>query len=168
MGTGYPEKIDLFLQPGFLYGAPEPAVLRTVLAAGVAVCLWDPGLRIGGMNHFLCPQPGPDEPATPRTGVGATLGLIQSLQDAGAETGRLVAQILGGARRRSDPGDGTDLGTRNVEMARRLLARRAIGILSEDVGGTMGRKVIFDTQTGQLAVLKVHRLREADWPQADH
>lgn len=163
MDSGIPERIDLYLQPGYLYAAPEPAVLRAVLASSVAVCLWDPGLGIGGMNHFVVPRPRGDAPATPRAGVPATVALIAMLERAGAETGRLVAQILGGARRGDDPEDGSDLGARNVAAARRVLERRAIGVVSEDVGGTLGRKVVFDTRSGHVGVIKVHRLRAEDW-----
>ena len=35
----------------------EPdVVLSTILGSCVSVCLYDPGVGVGGMNHFLLPQ----------------------------------------------------------------------------------------------------------------
>ncbi len=36
-------------------------------------------------------------------------------------------------------------------------------VASEDVGGKKGRKILFDTASGHVAVLKVHDLRREDW-----
>ena len=40
---------------GDCYVSTEPAVIYTVLGSCVAVCLFDPVRRIGGMNHILLP-----------------------------------------------------------------------------------------------------------------
>jgi chemotaxis protein CheD len=50
-----------------------------------------------------------------------------------------------------------------VRIAREVLQRKKIAISSEDTGGTMGRKVLFCTGTGEAAVLKTHKIRESDW-----
>lgn len=51
----------------------------------------------------------------------------------------------------------------NVRVARRILARRGISVVSEDVGGSLGRKVIFDISNGEIAVLKIRQVRRSDW-----
>jgi chemotaxis protein CheD len=48
-------------------------------------------------------------------------------------------------------------------MAKRILERQGISVTSEDVGGTKGRKLIYNTETNEAVVLKVERLREEDW-----
>jgi len=55
------------------------------------------------------------------------------------------------------------VGHENVAIARSVLQKKGIAIVSEDVGGNMGRKVVFDTETGQLMTLKVHKIRDSDW-----
>lgn len=140
-----------------------PAAIQTVLGTSVAVSLWDAKRNFGGMNHFLFPRPETAEGATPRYGVAATLGLIQMMVTAGAECEHMVAQIFGGARRASATAAQPSLGRLNVEAARDVLTQRGISIISEDVGGEMGRKVVFDTLTGHVMVIKVHQLRDSDW-----
>jgi chemotaxis protein CheD len=50
-----------------------------------------------------------------------------------------------------------------VEIARKILREKGIAIASEDVGGSVGRKIVFDLATGHVAVLKVHKVRDEDW-----
>ena len=50
-----------------------------------------------------------------------------------------------------------------MSVARRALSRRGIRVASEDVGGSLGRKIVFDTGSGQVAVLKVRNIRKSDW-----
>ena len=54
-------------------------------------------------------------------------------------------------------------GERNLELAEKVLAKRSISVSSRDVGGTKGRKIVFDGRTGHVAVMKVHKLRKEDW-----
>lgn len=150
-----------FLQPGYIFFSKGESSVRTVVGTCVAVCLWDRTLRFGGMNHFLYPRARDRKHATPRYGNVATLALINLMEEAGCQRRDIVAQVLGGAITEGRPDK--DLGRRNVDMAKHVLARKGIAVISEDTGGYMGRKVLFDTATGQLAVLKVHKLRDTDW-----
>ncbi|MFW5811032.1 MAG: chemotaxis protein CheD, partial [Thermodesulfobacteriota bacterium] len=79
----------------------------------------------------------------------------------GSKPRNLEAQIIGGAY---NPGiSGKNIGRENIQVARKLLARKRIRIVSEDVGGEKGRKVVFNTHTNEVAVIKVEKLRTADW-----
>ncbi|NIA14833.1 MAG: hypothetical protein GWP08_12215 [Nitrospiraceae bacterium] len=151
---------EYFLQPGYIYFTRTPAVVRTVVGTCVAVCLWDQTNQFGGMNHFLHPRTREPEQATPKYGNVATAALIRIMEDAGCRREDLVAQIAGGAR---PQGSDSTVGDANVTVAREVLARKGVRVASEDVGGTMGRKILFDTATGQMVILKVHSIRESDW-----
>jgi chemotaxis protein CheD len=79
----------------------------------------------------------------------------------GSKKKNLEAQIFGGAYNRV--ASFKDVGRENVRVARRILARQGIRVVSEDIGGEKGRKVIFDSVKNEVAVLKVDRLRKGDW-----
>jgi len=49
----------------------DDTLLVTVLGSCVAACLHDPVLRIGGMNHFMLPDGGPDNDTDANTRYGA-------------------------------------------------------------------------------------------------
>lgn len=156
-----PNRVNYYLEPGYIYFSKSPAVVRAVVGTCVAVCLWDRRQLFGGMNHFMRPWTKDANQATPQFGNVATAALIKIMEDAGSQRGDLVAQVTGGAY--PEEAQGTDLGVANIQVAREILTRRGIRVVSEDVGGSIGRKIIFDTHTGQLAVLKVHKIRSSDW-----
>jgi chemotaxis protein CheD len=149
----------IVVKPGELRIVHEASSLMAVVACGVVVCLWaQSNDGIGGMCHFV--EPGVYDPAkaTCRFGnvaVPTMIGMIRKLETGGV----LEAQIFGGAVRKSND----EIGTKNVEMARKILQAREIQIVSQDVGGSKGRKILFDSATGHTAVLKVHTVREDDW-----
>lgn len=148
------------LHPGYIYYSSEDTAIRTVVSNSVSVCLWDRQLKQGGMNHFLYPHTEVKKKSTPRFGNIATTALINTLEEGGSDKANLVAQIVGGA---SYTKTTNNIGEKNISMARKILTKNDIPIISEDVGGELGRKVIFDLKTGHLLVVKVHQIRESDW-----
>lgn len=155
------EAIEYFLKPGYLLANREDTIVRTVLGNSVAVTLFDRHLRFGGMSHFVFPFTHERARATPQFGNIAITALFKILLHLGSRLSSLEAQILGGAFR---PGyEDENLGKQNIEVARKTLMRYGIPIVSEDVGGMRGRKVVYHTGTNETLVLKVDRIREADW-----
>jgi len=148
-----------YLERGAIYVSGEGAI-QTVLGSCVSVCLWDASLRCGGMNHFVYPQTTDREKATPQYGNVATLALLKLMLEEGCSPASLTAQILGGGH---PEGAIESTGGRNVEVARRVLREKGITVVSEDVGGSVGRKIVFDLTTGNVAVLKVTKIRADDW-----
>ncbi len=150
-----------FLEPGYIYFSKRPAMVRSVLGSGVAVCIWDDQQGFGGMIHFLRPQTDEPEKATPQFGNVATAALVRIMEEAGCQRGNLQAQIVGGAR--SEMAGNSSIGDANVRIAREILIRKGVRVISEDVGGNMGRKVALNTGSGELAVLKTKKIRQTDW-----
>ncbi len=153
------------VKPGHIFVTQAPMVVHTVLGSSVATCLWDQERRWGGINHFNRPACPRGEPTTARYGNVAVPALVIMLLSRGSRPDDLVAQILGGAT--SPNSTNEKLGAENIRIARKALGRAGIRVVSEDVGGTMGRKLAFDTRSGEIAVLKVHRLRRSDWQETE-
>ncbi len=153
-------ELQHLLERGCIYIATGEGAVQTVLGSCVSVCLWDPEAHCGGMNHFIYPQTMRKDQATPKYGNVATMALIKLMCEEGCSIGSLTAHIIGGGH---PDGAMDSTGMRNVEVARKVLNEKGITIMSEDVGGRVGRKVVFDLSTGQVAVLKVTKLRAEDW-----
>ena len=149
------------VQPGYVYFSKKATLLRAVVGSCVAVCLWDKQNKCGGMNHFIKPAAMEKAEATPVYGNAGIAALIKMMEDAGCNRGDVVAHILGGGAPEGEAAP--TLGERNVAAARETLTRRKIVILAEDTGGPVGRKIAFDTGTGELAVLKTVNVRAGDW-----
>ena len=128
-------------------------VLSTVLGSCVAVCLYDPKLMLGGMNHFLLPfgqGSGADRPL--RYGIFAIESLVNALMKAGAQRSRLEAKVFGGARITANR---LDIGRINAAFAKEFLATEGIALVGESLGGSNARRVVFRPTTGQARLLIV-------------
>jgi len=134
--------------------------MRTVVGTGVSVCIWDRELLSGVMTNYMYPRPKTGETATMMCGELSTKNAVSMMIRRGSKTEHLIAQILGGSRG-EDIWDKT--GFENITVARKILQELRIPIYSEDVGGRMGRKIVFNVFNGNVAIVKVHSLRDSDW-----
>lgn len=143
------ERATAYLHPGQLFVSAQSSAVITILGSCVAVCLWDPVTRIGGINHFLLPTFNGEGIASPRFGNIAIKELLDQLAGLGSQKHNLLAKIFGGAcvleafRDRQH-----QLGSKNIEVARALLESESIPLVGHDVGGQRGRKLIFHTDDG--------------------
>ncbi|OQY13363.1 MAG: hypothetical protein B6I31_01340 [Desulfobacteraceae bacterium 4572_19] len=156
-----PAVINYFLNPGYLFVTEKPTAISTVVGSCVAVCLFDKKRRTGGMNHFQLPDTYDKTKTTTRYGNVATSMLIKIMVEDGSKTKHLHAQIFGGAY--NPKISQTNIGIDNIKIARKILNKNHIKIVSEDIGGSIGRKIIFNTSSNEIAVLKVENIRDADW-----
>lgn len=148
-----------YLFPGALFAVSERHHVTTVLGSCISVCLWDPVRRIGGINHYLLPFWNGEGLATPRYGNVAIPKLIERLIRLGANQTHLKAKIFGGSAMWDRAQGLMSIGERNIELAQTMLDEAKIPLVTSDVGGNRGRKIIFDTGEGAV-LLRRHPLRE--------
>lgn len=143
--------VSVYLHPGLIYIAEHAALVSTVLGSSVAVCLWDPVARVGGMNHFLLPNG-----KGPRYANDAMAQLVEEMIGRGAFVARLVARVFGGASVIPGlMGSRKPIGSMNAEAALQFLASHSIPVRAEQTGGSRGRKLLFHTGTGQACVKEI-------------
>ncbi len=87
-------RVTLYI--GEVAASRTPVVLDTLLGSCVAVCMYDPVLRAGGMNHILLPKCRVGD-INPRCGIHAMELLINELIKLGGDRRRFVAKAFGGA-----------------------------------------------------------------------
>ena len=148
--------VRVYLQPGQLYASAQPSAVTTVLGSCVAICLWDSLTSVGGMNHYLLPFFAGAGKGTARFGNVAMAQLLDRLVALGAARGRLQAKVFGGAcvLEAFQAREG-HLGEKNVGVAFKLLEDLGIPVVSRDVGGRSGRKLIFHTDLGNAWVARL-------------
>lgn len=149
-------KPDYYLHSDGVLVSAEACTVMTILGSCVSVCLWDPVRRIGGMNHFLLPHQTGHGARASRFGSTAVKLLIEKLDSLGCRRRDLHAKVFGGACINGIVGaEGSNLGAKNVEVAIAALELDGIPIISKDVGGNCGRKVLFRTDDGTAWVRKI-------------
>jgi chemotaxis protein CheD len=136
-----------YLYPSALFAEKTPFMVDTVLGSCVAVCLFDQHLKIGGINHYMLPFWNGNGLASPKYGNIATEKLIEKMLRNGATIQNMVAKVFGGANQMNTS---LKIGDQNVEIARQTLSNNGIKIVAENVGGDVGRKLRYNTGTGQV------------------
>lgn len=131
------------------------------LGSCVAVALWDPSTKIGGLAHVMLPneknirKKASSGPA--KFGNIAVKALLEEMKKKGANHVLIIAKIAGGAHmfRHLFPAM-EDIGKKNVESVRDCIKECKLRLISEDVGGSAGRTVELDTETGKLLIKSLH------------
>jgi len=148
----------IFLHPGdFVFGEPGTHI-HTVLGSCIAICLWHPVLKIGGMCHFVLPFRPKNEaqPSTPdgRYGDEAMQLFDMALKLHQTEYSQYSAKVFGGANmfgKQSNIND-TLIGEKNAAKAMQLLMGRNAPIEVVHVGEQGHRRIVMDVATGDVWV----------------
>ncbi|MDX9962550.1 MAG: chemotaxis protein CheD [Desulfobacter postgatei] len=146
---------------GEYFVTSQDVVIHTVLGSCVAVCMYDPEKKIGGMNHILMPS-NPDinkYDASARYGINAMELLINAIMRLGGNRKKIVAKTFGGANLLMGVSQETAVGTRNVEFVVNFLRAEKIKILSRDFGGHDSRKIFFHIGTGEVFLKRVPSMK---------
>lgn len=160
MAGPVPEQEGCIIQPGYLAVSPSPARIGAVCGSCVVICLRDGMSRAGGAACCIQPRARRGEKPTNYHAVTAVNSLVEHVSNGNWRTARMEAFLFGGghvdarAQRRAE---------QTLRAARRALKRKGVRIVTEDVGGSVGRKILFDTGSGDIAVLKTRKIRKTDW-----
>lgn len=136
---------------GALAVAEAPDKLKTVLGSCVGIALYDRQRRVAGLAHAILPEGASESAELGKFADQAVDNLIVQLASMGASKTRLRAKLIGGAAMFGAKNN-NGLGDRNVEVARERLAQHGIPVLAEAVGGTKGRKLFVDPDSGDAIV----------------
>lgn len=151
--------------PGQYHTASGSGSISTLLGSCVATCLWDPLLRIGGMNHFMLPGGAQATPSlwgvSTRFGVHAMEMLINEMIHRGVDRRRLVAKVFGGANVLKGF-ETLDVGARNSEFVLTFLREEGIELQAQDLLGSSPRKLHFFPETGRVKLKRLHLAADSD------
>ena len=155
---------EVFLRPGEWFASAQAKLFRTVLGSCVTVCLYDPGTRVGGMNHFMLPGESPDRSETSgRYGIPAMDLLIAELARLGADKARLVAKVFGGSKVLVMSANAPSVADSNIEFARSYLSRAGIPVTGFRTGGDTALEVMFWSHSGRSFAREVQPVKPGFW-----
>lgn len=140
-------------------GSGKDILITIGLGSCVAILLYDPSARVGGMAHVLLPSPAlsrkDGNPAKfPQTAVPR---LLELMGERGASVRRISARLVGGASMFAGLGaPGTiQMGERNIVASRQALHQQGVAIVGEATGGDFGRTVRLWVVDGRVEVSSV-------------
>jgi len=138
------------LYPADIYVDKTPCQVTTVLGSCVSVCLHDPVLEQGAINHFILPHWNGSDLATMKYGNTAIIRILGELLTLGSRYENVVAKVFGGSEVLVSTPTNFNIGKRNIQIAFEILYEFKIPILLSDVGGNQGRKITFNTFSGDV------------------
>jgi len=86
--------------------------------------------------------------------------LIRLMVELGATREDLKAHVAGGG---VNIEFASRIGEDNAKVAEETLQKHKIEIVTLDVGGATGKRISFNTLSGELLVYTTNRIRETDW-----
>lgn len=87
---------------------------------------------------------------SPRYGNVAISQLYKRMLELGAQKDDIVCKIFGGAEVLGEQTSVFNVGQRNVELAMKIIMEMEIPLVSSSTGGKQGRKIHFNTGTGEV------------------
>lgn len=149
--------VEVFLQPGGFHFGHAATRIKTILGSCVAITMWHPVLRIGGMCHYLLParDNGPIEKLDGRYGSEAVQLFMQEMSKRGTMLTEYHVKVFGGGNMfpsLDKRGKALEIGIRNVELAREALEGLGASVMAEHVGDIGHRQIIFEVWSGDVWV----------------
>jgi chemotaxis protein CheD len=126
---------------------PEDVLVAYGLGSCLGISMIDPLTRISGLIHVVLPTAAngvtPSDSISHKYVDSGIENLLAAMVKEGANKNRLIVRLVGGANMLISPGmtNSFDIGTRNIETARKTLQRLNMTITTEEVGGHTGRTV---------------------------
>lgn len=151
----------LVLMPGQLHFGRQAASMRTLLGSCVAITLWHPHKRLGGMCHFLLPSRVRTAGAAleGRFGDEAVELMVQSLGRHGTRPEDYVAHLYGGADTMPEGAKvKLNIGERNIEQGWSLIDKYGFQLDGVDVGDNVPRTVVLNCGSGEVEIRRTTRI----------
>jgi chemotaxis protein CheD len=134
---------------------PESVLVTYALGSCIALILYDPKRKTGGMIHYMLPQSKTDpEKAKSTPGMFADTGiplLFDKMAALGSLPTDLIAKVAGGGKFFASTST-LDIGKRNYTIVRKMLWKKNIMIQAEDVGGKKSRTTRLFLSSGKVTV----------------
>lgn len=134
---------------------PTVTLVTYSLGSCIAVSLYDPAVKIGGMIHYQLPSASMDPDRAKRdpfmfgdTGLNI---LIEKMVQMGASKKRLDVKVAGGAAMATGP-KGFDIGKRNFIELRKILWKHGMMMHGDDVGGSFPRNMYLNINDGSVTI----------------
>jgi chemotaxis protein CheD len=142
-----------------LSASTEAHLVAYGLGSCIALAVWDPRAKVGGLAHFMLPA-GPANGASPVKFIDSGLDpFLRALEGKGAMLSRCTIKAAGAAAMLT-VGGGLAIGKRNSEALQSALAERGLGLGAAALGGSAGRTVQLEVADGRFLIKSLSSVTE--------
>ncbi len=156
---------EVFLRPGEFYFGQGEVQVRTILGSCIAITLWHPQRKIGGMCHFMLSRP--QKILTPnldgRYAEDAVQLFLKHITKYQTQVNEYQVKVFGGGNMFPEitKNSANNIGQRNMQIARELLREHHFRIHASHLGGIGYRRVILSLPTGEVWIYHNHQASPA-------
>ncbi len=151
---------EIYLHPGEYYFGNRDTRIRTILGSCISITFWHPRLLVGGMCHYMLPERHDINEAAldGRYADEAVALLLKKMDVIGLPYKEYQVKLFGGGNMfpESPKNKMLDIGTKNVQAARKLLKQHGFTCVASHLGGTGSRTVIFEVWSGDVWIKHCH------------
>ncbi len=129
--------------------------LRTLLGSCIGVFLYERRLKLSGLAHIVLPDSmGRQQSLGKYADTAIPETIRQMIALAGCTRLSLTAKVAGGANMflHVKSTNSLPIGEQNILAVEKALARSGIPILGRHLGGSFGRRMIVDVETGSVQI----------------
>ncbi len=166
----------VYLKPGEMHFSGKPAVIVTVLGSCLSITMFSRRRGLGGICHGLLPKCGKER--TNCHGVCldgfkyvdcSIRSMVKLFDRYKVRRSEIEVKCFGGSdmfARVIDRPEIVSIGRQNVMTAEQILKSEGLKLHVVDVGGLQGRKIFFNTRTGEVWLKRLSRTKEPAQPKA--
>lgn len=133
-------------------------IITYALGSCIGITFYDPVTHLGALLHIMLPaQLSSSDTNVFKFADSGIRETLRKLRVFGIVKHRMIVKIAGGAKMFEISGNSSfgNIGARNIESVKRILASEGIRIAAEDVGGNYARTMILELSTGRVTVRTV-------------
>jgi chemotaxis protein CheD len=154
----------VFLKPGEMVFSAEPTLVTTLLGSCVAVTMFSPRQRFGAICHALLPSCRKERLCSHGHAEAgkyvecAVRFMLDELKARGMVRSEIDVKLFGGSDMfETVDGRRLSVGSQNIQMALRMLEGESVRLITQDIGGARGRKIVFHTHTGDVFLKRLRK-----------
>ena len=133
----------------------DDVIITYALGSCIGISVYDPVAKVGGLLHYMLPDPTLDEKkAKENPAMFADTGiptLFKACYRLGAEKRRMIVKAAGGASILDDT-NFFRIGQKNIMAMRKIFWKNNVMITGEDTGANHNRTVRLEMATGKTLV----------------
>ena len=134
---------------------PDDVLVTFALGSCIAVAVYDPLVKVGGLLHYMLPDSTLDpQKAQNQPGMFADTGiplLFKSCYRLGGEKKRMIVKVAGGASILDDA-NFFRIGQKNITALRKIFWKNNVMIDAEDTGSNCNRTVRLNLANGKFSI----------------
>jgi len=150
LATKNPVK-EMLVGMGQIAAGRAPERMKAILGSCIGLAVYHPRFKTGVMVHIVLPDSSGRSGTPGKFADTAVPEMLKLLKGLGATAHGLTAKLAGGANMFGNSGP-LQIGDANAEAVERILKSVGIRIAGQDVGGTKGRRIVFDCTSGEMTV----------------